>query len=359
MYIVLLDLGMTMRGSQKQLLYLARALKEHPSLTVQVACPAQSALAECAAKQGLDVVRLSGTGTRSLRSAFKLTRLARRCGRIILHTHGPLSARLGAFCKKFCKKHIVLLHTRADCVPIERAMRSAYIKADGLVGVSAETARVILDTGISPNKVSVIHSAIDPAQYPARHERGDGRFVFGVVGELAPEKGYAVLIDALAFFQDKYKNTAWEIRIVGQGPMFGDIIEHARSAGVDSHLALLGDQDTRKILPECDAVIVPSVQAEGSSAAIKEAWAIGLPVIASDLPSNIELVHDEENGLLYLHSKPEALAASMLRIVSDAGLSKRMVEGGQKSLTRFAHTRIAESYIALYTDLLRQQPASA
>lgn len=351
MYIVLLDLGMAMRGSQKQLLYLARALREMPDITVQVACPAKSALAAQAGTLGLPVLPLPGPGPRNLRSILRLTRLARRVGKILLHTHGPRSAKLGASCKKLCKNHITLVHTRADCVPVERSFRKTYLQSDAVVGVSAETAHLILGTGIAPHKVSVIHSAIDASLYPPRRERGDGRFVFSVVGDLAPEKGYDVLVEALALFKEAHPDLPWEIRIVGQGPMFGHIIEQAEKAGVERFLALLGEQDTRRILPDCNAVIVPSVEAEGSNAAIKEAWAVGLPVVASDLPSNIELVHDEENGLIYLHSKPQALAAAMRRLVNDRDLCARLVEGGAKSLARFSHTRTGESYLRLYKEL--------
>lgn len=52
------------------------------------------------------------------------------------------------------------------------------------------------------------------------------------------------------------------------------------------------------MLPDCDALVVPSVDGEGSSGAIKEGWVTGVPVICSALASNQELVRGDENGLL-------------------------------------------------------------
>ncbi len=365
MHILLLDLGLTLRGSQKQLLNLARALREMPDApAVCVACPANSGLAAAVAELGadfeLDLLPLSSASPRNPASLWRIYRRARRVGRLIIHTHGPRAAAMGALCKRLFPKYALLVHTRADCLPVPPGRRSKdYAKADAVVGVSAETAHLVLETGIPPERVFIVHSGIDPAQYPARRQRDDGRFVFGAAGELEPEKGWNVLVDALAQMEGYSGLPPWEVRIVGQGPMFPEILERAEKAGVAGRLALLGEQDTRHILPECDAVIVASVQAEGSNAVVKEAWAIGLPVVASDLPSNIELVHDEENGLTYFHSNPGALAGALRRVMTDADLREHLAAGGKRSVLRFSHTRTGQAYMRLYKELLERAPVPA
>jgi Glycosyltransferase len=132
--------------------------------------------------------------------------------------------------------------------------------------------------GLPAEQLCVIHSGIDLSRYTPKQtftevaKQEDERFVFVVVGALTPQKGHSVLIKAMSFLKHNHDLPPWEVRVIGDGPLFNNILHEAKALGVEGHLALLGRQDASKLLPFCDAMIVPSVDGEGSSGTIKEAW---------------------------------------------------------------------------------------
>jgi len=121
---------------------------------------------------------------------------------------------------------------------------------------------------------------------------------------------------------------------------------------VEERLSLFGCQDSRQFLPYFDALLVPSIDGEGSNAVIKEGWAVGIPVACSALPSNKELVRDKNNGLIVPVGNALALGAAMLRLIREPLLRRRLVSGGGKSLESFTDQRMAERTLAVYRMIL-------
>lgn len=358
MHIILLDLGREMRGGQLQVFYLARALHRSGEFSVQVACPADAPLGREAMAADIPVLSLPGRRAWSPRALLALRRAAQGHGAVVLHTHDARAAALGALCKATWGSRAVLVHSRRVSYPLGRGLsRRKYLAADAVAAVSAETRDVLVAAGLDPARVTVIHSGIDPERYYPRRERDDGRFVFCMVGALTPQKGHAVLVEALAALQaHEAAGTplpSWEVRVVGEGPLFGQLLQRADELGVSSRMAFLGRQDSRRILPDCDALLVPSVHGEGSSGVIKEGWVTGLPVICSALASNLELVSDGVNGLATAPGDAAALADAMRRVATDGALRTRLAQGGTHSVSDFTDTRMAEAYMALYRRLRR------
>jgi glycosyltransferase involved in cell wall biosynthesis len=84
---------------------------------------------------------------------------------------------------------------------------------------------------------------------------------------------------------------------------------------------------------------------------IKEGWASATPVITSDLPSNLELVVHEQNGLVFRNRDARELADAIARIVNDNALAKSLVHNGSISVGRFTDKAMAEKYMHIYRDL--------
>jgi glycosyltransferase involved in cell wall biosynthesis len=119
----------------------------------------------------------------------------------------------------------------------------------------------------------------------------------------------------------------------------------------------LGYQDSKEYLARLDVLIVPSVDGEGSSAVIKEGWASGVPVLASDLESNRELIRSGSNGVLFANKDPKGLISSLLGLVGDPDLAGRCVQGGAEAIVHFGPKGMARQYLDCYLDLTRGQTA--
>ncbi|MCT4534713.1 glycosyltransferase family 4 protein [Halodesulfovibrio sp.] len=355
MHILLLDLGKEMRGGQWQVFYLARALARSQNFTVTLAAPAKAPLFQHAATvEGITLLPLSSGADWDIRNIYKLRRAVTRDYAQVIHTHCAKSASLGGIIKKMCGTGVRLIHTRRVSYPLKKGWSgNKYLLADAIVGVSQEISDTVLESisTLEKYKVSTIHSGIDASRYQEKKKREDDRVIIGMIGALTEQKGHVVLVKALGELA-KYKDIpTWEARFVGDGPLFGEIKDLAEELGISSHLALLGRQDARDQLPYFDLLAVPSVNGEGSSGVIKEGWVGQLPVVTSDLPSNLELVENNKSGLTFPNHDHKRLAQHLRNLMLDSKLRARLVEGGNKRVQEFTDMKMATAYMELYNQL--------
>lgn len=354
MHILLLDLGKEMRGGQWQVYYLARALADSGEFSPVVAAPAGTPLlTHVSGLEGVRAVPLPGAREWDPRNLYVLRRLVHRDGVRLVHSHCAKSAALAALCRKFWPGKVQVVHSRRVSYPLKEGWRrKKYLCAQAVVGVSSEISSVLQASGVPAERVHTVHSGIDAARYIPRRDRNDGRYVIGMVGAFTRQKGHEVLVRALAELQNAPGLPPWEVRLVGGGEQFAAVAALAAELGVDSHLSMLGWQDSREFLPDFDMLVVPSVDGEGSSATVKEGWVTGLPVIVSDLLSNLELVENGQNGLVFPNGDHVALAQCLERLMRDAGFAAALVRAGHASAEIFSDTRMAEGYMRIYRSLL-------
>ena len=356
--VLMLDLGMVLRGGQRQVLYLASYLAEQGVFLPLLACPHGSALEHTARQEGLPVLPLPGRSVADPRLWWTLlTKLAHDSTLRIVHTHDAHAALVGA-CLKRLWPRVLLVHSRRVSYPARHGLHGwKYRMADAAVGVSQEIAEQLVNAGVAKDRVMAIHSGRDPTTYlPHIPRTAQQPFRFLAIGALTHQKGFDVLVDAAALLAKDTSLPAWTLQIVGSGPLEATLKEQAYRLGLlDGSTPLLtmpGRLESRAVLPYSDTVLVPSTSGEGSSATIKEAWATGVPLVASDLASNKELVQDCFNGLLAKAGNSGDLAGCMRRCLTEPELIARLVSGGQQTLPAFTHTRMAASYQDLYTTLI-------
>lgn len=135
-------------------------------------------------------------------------------------------------------------------------------------------------------------------------------------------------------------------------PLLYQLKMQADELGLAEKILFLGYKDSREVLPEIDILTVPSVDGEGSNAVIKEGWVSATPVITSDLPSNLELVTHEYDGLVFRNRNACELAEAIVRIATNESLATQLVTNGTRTVDKFTDTVMADKYIELYRSLI-------
>lgn len=196
--------------------------------------------------------------------------------------------------------------------------------------------------------VDVIPNGVDCERFrPRTGERPDGpaRLVF--CGRVVFQKGLDILLDALALLPAE---PAWELHIVGDGPARPDIEARAARAGLSDRLVFHGWQDRdslARLVRGMDAFVFPS-RHEGMPNALLEAMASGLPVAASRIAGNEELVEDGRTGFLAPPESPRALAALLASLLASPELRADMGRAGRaKVLHGYSWAAAAARYLAL------------
>ncbi|WP_461394832.1 glycosyltransferase [Deferrisoma sp.] len=357
MKVVHVDLGGRWRGGQQQVFLLHRELRRMGVDSVVVAPPEGGLPARCS-EAGLPVTTLSGRRWWNPDVWLTLRRACR--GADLVHAHDAHAASSLAIALRRGEAKVVC-HRRVS-YPLRPGMRFrlTYGRADAWIAVSAEIAESVRRAGaVCP--VEVVPSAIEVDDLRARAHRldredvlrrwgvRDERPVLGVVGAFTEQKGHRVLVEALPRLLREWPGLVCVF--VGEGPLEPAIRELARARRVLDRCRFLGFLGDAPVLTRClDVAVLPSVSGEGSSAALKEPMALGVPIVCSDLPGNVEVVGDA--GWVVPRGNPAALAEAIDRVLRDEESRAARVRAGFQRVERFRPGTMARRTLSVYERVL-------
>jgi glycosyltransferase involved in cell wall biosynthesis len=175
----------------------------------------------------------------------------------------------------------------------------------------------VIAHGLPRERVQVMPYFIRTGSYRPAESTG-AEFLYA--GRLSREKGLSILFDALARSEGRLR-----LAVAGTGPLEAELLERARDErlGVE-FLGHLRAQELHDAIRRSLAVVVPSLWYENQPYAVLESFALGVPVIASDIGGLPELVREEETGSLVPPGYAAGLRDAMDRMMSDRTGARRM-----------------------------------
>ncbi len=223
--------------------------------------------------------------------------------------------------------------------------------------------------GLSRHRIEVIRNGVRTDHFvpnPETRRRvrdelnlSDRQPVIGQVGGFRPVKDHRTAIHALRHLH--LLGCPAMLLLVGEGPCLELTRAEAVICRVDSHVRFLGRrEDVADLWRAADVAMLTSLS-EGTSVALLEAMACGLPVVATDVGGNREVVEHETTGLLGPRGDAPALAAHLQRLFADAHLRQRCGEAGRRRvIEQFNKTDMHREYARLYEELTHAlAPAAA
>ncbi|MDQ2972146.1 MAG: glycosyltransferase [Pseudomonadota bacterium] len=241
-------------------------------------------------------------------------------------------------------------------------MRRLNRRFDRIVAPSAAIIDALERTeNVEPARCICIANGVDttrfaPADASARIRLrgalgyGEGDFLIGCVAMLIPVKRHLDLIDAFALVHAQLPQA--RLLLIGEGELRGEIEARIAELGLGEAVRLSGEcKDVENILRTLDLFVLPS-SSEGLSNAILEAQACALPVVATRVGGNPELVRDD-CGLLVSPHDPAALAAALLELLRDAPRRARFGAAARERIVReHSLDAMTAAYAALHRDLV-------
>ena len=224
------------------------------------------------------------------------------------------------------------------------------------------------EIGIAPEHITQIYNGVNCHEFrPASREREgapdpnfapQGTFVIGTVGRMQAVKDQVTLTRAFIHLASLVPRDKQKLRLilVGDGPLLAQCDKLLMEAGLKNQAWLAGERDDIANLMRCmDLFVLPSL-AEGISNTILESMSCGLPIVATNVGGNPELVDDGITGFLVPAADPVALAIAMQRYFLDERLLKTHGKAGRlKAETRFSMETMANSYMQLYDRVLERK----
>ena len=183
---------------------------------------------------------------------------------------------------------------------------------------------------------------------------GPGEVLIGTVANLRTEKDYPTLLAAA----DQVLRRCPQARYVavGQGPLEAMIRARHSELGLGERFRLLGyRRDATRVLAACDVFTLAS-RHEGLPVALMEAFALGLPVVATAVGGILDVVRPGIDGVLVPPGRADELARATQSVVVDDELRRTLAEGSAAQAATFGIARCARRLEQLYRDLVADKP---
>lgn len=224
-------------------------------------------------------------------------------------------------------------------------------------------------TGIKRSRIQVLPNGVDTDLFKPcsshRYRRHlklslgvpENSFLFGCVASLTPVKNHADLLKAfaMALYNNKNSDSIKDVYLilVGNGPLEPELKVRAAQLGIERRVIFLGRRnDVQKILQALDLFILNS-KTEGMSYAILEAMATGVPVIATNVGANTDLVERNAEGYLVPQGEIMPMVNRITEVLKDKSILLNMGNKARKKIVeRYSHKSMVFSYERLYARIV-------
>ena len=230
------------------------------------------------------------------------------------------------------------------------------------ITVSRDLAQYLQDKiMVPPSRVAQIMNGVDSSLFRPVGERRDAvphpgfcgpeHFVIGTVGRMQEVKDQVTLARAFVRLAQIMPGAKERVRLVmiGEGPLRDRVRALLAEAGLERHAWLPGKRDdVARIMRSFDLFVLPSL-AEGISNTILEAMATGLPVLATAVGGNRELVREGETGTLVPRDDPESMAIALRTYAESDELGRRQGEAARRAIeNEFGMDAMVDGYMKIY-----------
>ena len=339
--------GREWRGGQRQVWLLAQQLRRLGVEQV-VVTGTGTELARRLQSSGIPVRRATwkvGVDPRVLPAI--LSELRRRPA--VLHAHDAHALTLGGICSRLRPAPLVV--TRRVDFPLRH--EGFWTRADRVIAISRAVADVLVQSGVSRDRISIVHSGISLEETTKATPLGvrellrlapDTR-VAANVAALVPHKDHKTLVNAASHLAHEHPELHWVI--AGEGELRPTLETQIRQLGLEGRVHLIGHVvSPERLIADAD-VFVMSSQQEGLGTSVLEAMALGIPV-ASTTAGGLPEMLGAESGLLVPTTDPRALAEAVARILENDQLGASLAKNARTSVLKFTDVRMAEEVRSVY-----------
>ena len=294
---------------------------------------------------------------------WAIRRLTRRKSYDLIHVHWPLPLALFGWAAQRARPvpivttfyGVEVRWVKHVLKPFKQFLRWAARRSAKVIAISSYTANELRELVNVPIEVIPYTASLPLPSSTSHAAREDGRGPSTVlfVGRLVERKGVSYLIEALGQIPQRDARLV----IVGEGPERPRLEGRVRELGLSARVEFRGrvsDAELRRAYEEADVFVLPSVldsrgDTEGLGVVLLEAMNYGVPVIASRVGGIVDIVSDNETGILVPPGDAAALAAALDRLLADPGRVRELGEAGRRRLAeRFSWDAIVSRMESVY-----------
>jgi len=340
-----------------------------------VCCLHTGSLADRITSDGIKLIHIEKKHNIDYGLILKLVKVLKQEYIDIIHSHNKAVHFYAVLAAKIAG--IPIIHTKhgrnlpkGDINNIDNSVKTklyrriSYLMTDLTVAVSYDAKRFALQTdGMPEEKIITIHNGIDTVKYNKTLSKdqikemkqfmgiAEHNLIIGNVARLSREKDHNTLLAAFAIVSNELRNV--KLIIVGDGPLSEELQAKSIALNISSNVLFLGMRnDIPELLKLFDIAVLSSIT-EGIPLTLLEAMAAGLPIVATNVGGNPEVVEDQITGLLVPAKNPSALAEAMIHLLKNENKRIEMGEAGRKRVQKYFNLDLmVKQYEAIYETFL-------
>ena len=277
----------------------------------------------------------------------------------IIHGHGYKSDLIGLFASRLTKcKMITTAHGWSKEKDIklryyEKLDRFLFRYMDYVCVLSEDLLESVKSCTMHDRRKLILNGVDILEVTDAPHlvfPSGNG-FRIGYVGQLIERKNISVLINAIKELSDQGNEIM--LILIGDGPELKPLKSLTKDLGIQDRVKFLGyRKDAISIMKSFDVFVLPSLL-EGIPRCVMEAMVAKVPVVASNIPGNSDIIHDGRTGLLFEKTDHRDLATKVDMLLKNNDLRSNMAKLGYENvLNNYSNHRMALQYQSLYQAIL-------
>ena len=355
----------TWKGGEQQIAYLIEEMNKM-GLKNYVVCRKNSAFKKYCQNKNLDFYSLNFDISHLLFTASSISKICKKNKIDIIHMHSSGGHTVGLISTFFNHQAHLVLSRRVDN-PIKSKKFSIWkynhSRIKKIITVSKTVKRIIAEKIIDKSKCITIYDGIDIHKFTdingtnrlrTKYHIPPEKILIGNTSALADHKDYFTFIDTADFLLQTGLNASF--LIIGEGPERKKIESYLTSKKLTGEIILTGFiQNIPEILPELDIFLMTS-KTEGLGSSILDAFACGVPVVATRAGGIPEIVIHESTGLLSPVKDYVDLGKNILRLLNDLNLKRKLTGNAKKWVQEhFSKEKTARETLKVYAEILSKK----
>jgi L-malate glycosyltransferase len=361
MHILHISLARSWRGGEQQLAYLYEQLHKKEGIRQTILCPYNSALATWCEQKNYEFYCIRKSFFHLLQNTYYLKRLCQKAGIDLIHTHDAHAHSLAYYAALAGSPTKIVVSRRVD-FPVKQNLLSLgkynHPKVKRILCVSNAIREITAPSIKDKSKLKVVYSGIDPDRIIKRTDKpklrkelgiAEDAILIGNTSAIAPHKDYHSFIQVAENILTTEANIYFVI--IGYGPCFNEIQQAISDKGLSEKILMTGFRtDVAEIIHELNIFLITS-ETEGLGTSILDAFAAGVPVVATEAGGITELIKHEKTGLSAAVRDVQTLSKNVKSILNDPALKEKLVSGAKKHLENFTNLKMAEETLKAYREI--------
>jgi len=269
---------------------------------------------------------------------------------VILTIHTPMLSNINYIKIQSLYSLLTKISARFVSYPVELKHIES---SDIITTVTESVAQELKEYGLNPDEISVVSNGVDEKIfYPSKKESENNKKNIMYAGRIDREKGLFDLVESAKSICSQKADVSFII--AGDGRDLNKLKRKIKKMGLQNRFTFLGqiEKDQMiKLYQNATLFILPSYR-EGLPTVLLEAMSCGLPVIATDVRGNRDLISNGENGLLVPPKDPKKMAETIITLLEDEKLMERLGKNARKTIIeKYTWNDIFDKFLKYYKSI--------